>query len=138
MDLSPEQFDQLKWRLLHEAGSAENIGTAYGVAKLFLPGLADTEIDSLVRDAFFDLYDDGLVRFFYADIDDGYRGDPERFASLERSVVLEELSAPDRGSPQRPPGEFVFFVETLQGAEVFSRLPAGSVPRVSGNVPRPE
>ena len=133
MTTAYSKFDQLKWLLLDEAGASEGVGVAYGAAKLFLPDYGMDELERIVCVALLVLHEDGLVRFFYASWDDGYCLDAERFPSLSRDEIERELASADVIDA---PNTVLFFVETKKGAEHFSRLPPGAVPRTSGKIRR--
>jgi len=127
------KFEQLRWLLLDEAGAAQDIGVAYGVAKLFLPEEESDRIEELVKDALLALYDDGLIRFYYASWNEGYGPGCQSFPSLGRAEVDYELRTADVVDA---PDKVLFFIETQEGADAFARLPPEAVPRVSGRVPR--
>jgi len=126
--------DRFSWLLLDEAAEIQDIGVAFGVAKLFFPMKDTAEMDATVRTTLLDLHREELLVFFHASWDEGYNADPNGVQQLATSELEAELVA--GGDVTYPPDRVLFFVRTPKGTELVESLPPDASPRVSGNVPR--
>ena len=127
----------LEIALLDDAGAVQDLSIAYGtvrsVARLEDPkALVDLTKASMLK-----LHDRGLILFFRASRETGYQQDLALVNPLTRRELENEFEA-DR-DPSFVPDEddFIFFVQTDAGRELFESLRSESAPRRFGRFEGP-
>lgn len=107
--------------VLDDAGAAQDLGVAYGIARRHFGDVSPDELQKAVRKSLLKLVDRGLIALFRAPRDAGYSHQLEEVALMTRDEIVRELDlGPNFVSDE---ADLVFFVETSDGRDLFASLP---------------